>query len=142
MFLPFDLDIAFSAGFVLALISSIHPAPDSVPHSTKATFTILDALVDGGNAPARFRRQEFQRLNEMLCILQEKDSMHSQIISPEQFAIVPGEEFIHGVSPGEVLNVASLLDLCPGVDDATGVGWLWLDEEQDLEQSLARNWDG
>ncbi len=141
MFLPFDLDIAFSAGFVLALISSIHPIPDAVPHSTKATFTILDALVDGGNAPARFRRQEFQRLDEMLRMLHEKDATATEFISPAQFAALPGEDFVHGVSPGEVLNVASLLDFYPGVDVASGVGWLWQDDEHASGQNLASNWD-
>ncbi|KAM5352921.1 hypothetical protein ACJ41O_005643 [Fusarium nematophilum] len=55
-FLPFDLDRAFSAGFVLSLISAINPISDADDTHLEKTFGLLDTLIAGGNVPARFRR--------------------------------------------------------------------------------------
>ncbi|CZR40469.1 uncharacterized protein FPRO_05369 [Fusarium proliferatum ET1] len=123
LFLPFDLDHAFSAGFVLALISTIQPFPDAASESSfELTRNILDALAAGWNLPARFRRQELERLHDMLHLI-------------EQRGIVPqlqGQADIHvlgeqGISPNQILKVASLLDghtnLGADLDDVNG--WLW-----------------
>ncbi|KAG4290152.1 hypothetical protein FPRO06_02038 [Fusarium proliferatum] len=123
LFLHFDLDHAFSAGFVLALISTIQPFPDAASESSfELTRNILDALIADGNLPARFRRQELERLHDMLHLIEQRD------IVPQ----LQGQADIHvlgeqGISPNQILNVASLLDghtnLGADLDDVNG--WLW-----------------
>ncbi|KAF5251001.1 hypothetical protein FANTH_3865 [Fusarium anthophilum] len=125
LFLPFDLDHAFSAGFVLALISAIQPFPDAVGESSfELTRNILSALIAGGNLPAHFRRQELERLHDMLHLIEQRDIMPR--LQDEEIDRIPvlGEQ---GISPNEILNVASLLDghrnLGADLDDVNG--WLW-----------------
>ncbi|KAG7419960.1 Patulin cluster transcription factor patL [Fusarium oxysporum f. sp. rapae] len=125
LFLPFDLDHAFSAGFVLALISAIQPFPDAASESSfELTRNILDALIAGGNLPARFRRQELERLHDMLHLIEQQDIV-PQLQGQENDCIsVLGEQ---GISPNQILNVASLLDghtnLGADLNDVNG--WLW-----------------
>ncbi|KLP04783.1 Uncharacterized protein Y057_6536 [Fusarium fujikuroi] len=125
LFLPFDLDHAFSAGFVLALISAIQPFPDAVSESSfELTRNILDALIAGGNLPARFRRQELERLHDMLHLIEQRDIL-PQLQGQENDRIsVLGEQ---GISPNQILNVASLLaghtSLGADLDDVND--WLW-----------------
>ncbi|SCN79636.1 related to positive activator of transcription [Fusarium fujikuroi] len=125
LFLPFDLDHAFSAGFVLALISAIQPFPDPASESSfQLTRNILDALIAGGNLPARFRRQELERLHDMLHLIEQRDTL-PQLQGQENDRIsVLGEQ---GISPNQILNVASLLaghtSLGADLDDVND--WLW-----------------
>ncbi|CVL08360.1 related to positive activator of transcription [Fusarium mangiferae] len=123
LFLPFDLDHAFSAGFVLALISAIQPFPDAASESSfELTRNILDALIAGGNLPARFRRQELERLHDMLHLIEQRDIV--PLLQGQADIPVLGEQ---GISPNQILNVASLLDghtnLGADLDDVNG--WLW-----------------
>ncbi|KAF5651872.1 transcription activator [Fusarium sp. NRRL 25303] len=123
LFLPFDLDHAFSAGFVLALISAIQPFPDAASESSfELTRNILDALIAGGNLPARFRRQELERLHDMLHLIEQRDIV-PQLQGQTDIPVL-GEQ---GISPNQILNVASLLDghtnLGVDLDDVNG--WLW-----------------
>ncbi|CCT66548.1 related to positive activator of transcription [Fusarium fujikuroi IMI 58289] len=125
LFLPFDLDHAFLAGFVLALISAIQSFPDAVSESSfELTRNILDALIAGGNLPTRFRRQELERLHDMLHLIEQRDIL-PQLQGQENDRIsVLGEQ---GISPNQILNVASLLDghtsLGADLDDVND--WLW-----------------
>ncbi|KAJ4120300.1 hypothetical protein NW760_007440 [Fusarium oxysporum] len=125
LFLPFDLDHAFSAGFVLALISAIQPFPDSASESSfELTRNILDALIAGGNLPARFRRQELERLHDMLHLIEQQDIVPQLQGQDNDCNSVLGEQ---GISPNQILNVASLLDghtnIGADLDDVNG--WLW-----------------
>ncbi|KAF5622700.1 transcriptional regulatory [Fusarium tjaetaba] len=125
LFLPFDLDHAFSAGFVLALISAVQPFPDAAGESSfELTRNILDALIAGGNLPAQFRLQELERLHDMLHLIKQRDIM-PQLRGQENDRIsVLGEQ---GISPNQILNVATLLDehtnLGADLNDVNG--WLW-----------------
>lgn len=59
IFLPFDLEQIFSSGFIITLISAIHPFPNSVDESGfEKSLTLLDTLIANGNVPARFHREE------------------------------------------------------------------------------------
>ncbi|RKL43129.1 hypothetical protein BFJ72_g4542 [Fusarium proliferatum] len=123
LFLPFDLDHAFSAGFVLALISTIQPFPDAASESSfELTRNILDALAAGWNLPARFRRQELERLHNMLHLIEQRDIV-PQLQGQADIPVL-GEQ---GISANQILNVASLLDghtnLGADLDDVNG--WLW-----------------
>ncbi|KAG4268066.1 hypothetical protein FPRO04_04482 [Fusarium proliferatum] len=123
LFLPFDLDHAFSAGFVLALISTIQPLPDAASESSfELTRNILDALAAGWNLPARFRRQELERLHNMLHLIEQRDIV-PQLQGQADIPVL-GEQ---GISANQILNVASLLDghtnLGADLDDVNG--WLW-----------------
>ena len=130
LFLPFDLDHAFSAGFVLALINVIQPFSDADAaddsYHEKAT-SILDVLIAGGNEPARFRRQELERLHEMLRLVDQQQNASHQMTTTEQesqniFALGQGEQ---GISPNQMLNVASLLDYYPSLNHNVIDSWLW-----------------
>ncbi|CVL06503.1 uncharacterized protein FPRN_05211 [Fusarium proliferatum] len=123
LFLPFDLDHAFSAGFVLALISTIQPLPDAASESSfELTRNILDALAAGWNLPARFRRQELERLHNMWHLIEQRDIV-PQLQGQADIPVL-GEQ---GISANQILNVASLLDghanLGADLDDVNG--WLW-----------------
>ncbi|KAF4496127.1 hypothetical protein FAGAP_7717 [Fusarium agapanthi] len=126
LFLPFDLDHASSAGFVLALISAMQPFPDAAGESSfELTRNILDALIAGGNLPAQFRRQELERLHDMLHLIEQRDIMPRLQDKENGRISVLGEQ---GISPNQILNVASLLDgqTNLGVDLNDDVnGWLW-----------------
>ncbi|RBA14930.1 hypothetical protein FPRO05_13146 [Fusarium proliferatum] len=123
LFLPFDLDHAFSAGFVLALISTIQPLPDAASESSfELTRNILDALAAGWNLPARFRRQELERHHNMWHLIEQRDIV-PQLQGQADIPVL-GEQ---GISANQILNVASLLDghtnLGADLDDVNG--WLW-----------------
>ncbi|KAF5601770.1 transcriptional regulatory [Fusarium pseudocircinatum] len=125
LFLPFDLDHAFSAGFVLALISAVQPFPDVAGEpSFDLTRNILDALIAGGNLPAQFRRQELERLHDMLHLIEQRDIVPQLQGQENDHVSVLGEQ---GISPNQILNVASLLDghtnLGADLNDVNG--WLW-----------------
>ncbi|KAM0279868.1 hypothetical protein ACHAO9_011494 [Fusarium lateritium] len=125
LFLPFDLDHAFSAGFILALISAIQPFPDVIGDSYFETIThLLDALIAGGNLPACFRRQELERLHDMLHLIDQHDNA-PQFEGQENNNIPVLEE--HGISPNQLLNVASMLDghAYLNVDLGDVSSWLW-----------------
>ncbi|KAG5665035.1 hypothetical protein KAF25_008769 [Fusarium avenaceum] len=125
LFLPFDLDHAFSAGFILALISAIQPFPDVVGDSYFETIThLLDALIAGGNLPACFRRQELERLHDMLRLIDQHDNV-PQFEGQENNNIPILEE--QGISPNQLLNVASMLDghAYLNVDLGDVSSWLW-----------------
>ncbi|KAF5723139.1 transcriptional regulatory [Fusarium mundagurra] len=108
LFIPFDLDHAFSAGFVLTLISATQPFPDAASESSfELTRNIIDALIAGGNLPARFWRQELERLHDILHLIEQQGIM-PQLQDEENDRIdVLGEQ---KMSPNQILNVASLLD--------------------------------
>lgn len=65
-FLPFDLDSAFSASFVLLLATGIHPrlVPDRSHIDT--IYQILDSMSMKGNLLASLRRSEIEELRAML----------------------------------------------------------------------------
>ncbi|KAF4458267.1 transcriptional regulatory [Fusarium albosuccineum] len=87
-FLPFDLDHAFSAGFVLSLISAINPASKAIDDCyVETTFSLLDTLIAGGNVPARFRRQELSCLRDMLGRV-SGDAIH---LNADQTELLPAD---------------------------------------------------
>lgn len=93
------------------------------------TFSLLDTLIEGGNAAARFRRQELGRLHDMLRLLRQRDyraSLSSCPVVDEPLAPQNGVN-AQGISPNEMLNVASLLDDYPPLDFDSDVvnSWLW-----------------
>lgn len=131
LFLPFDLDHAFSAGFILALISAIQPFPDVIGDSYFETIThLLDALIAGGNLPACFRRQELERLHDMLHLIDQHGDV-PQLEGQDNNNIPVSEE--QGISPNQLLNVASMLDGHQhlNVDLGDVSSWLW--EATDFE---------
>ncbi|KAG8361153.1 hypothetical protein FVEN_g689 [Fusarium venenatum] len=126
LFLPFDLDHAFSAGFVLALISALQPFPDALcePYF-EATVNILDTLIAGGNLPARFRRQEIERLHDMLRLVNQRETIAHP--HEDQTAAIAAHEGEQGISPSQLLNITNMLDCCPPLNlDLDAVNsWLW-----------------
>ncbi|EKJ70473.1 hypothetical protein FPSE_09334 [Fusarium pseudograminearum CS3096] len=127
LFLPFDLDHAFSAGFVLALISTVQPFSDAMCDSCfDATTNILDTLIAGGNLPACFRRQELERLHDMLHLIKQRERIppHPNVDQIPGFDAHRGEQ---GISPTQLLTVTNMLDSQPSfdLDFETVNSWLW-----------------
>ncbi|WXC67653.1 hypothetical protein SNK03_013468 [Fusarium graminearum] len=127
LFLPFDLDHTFSAGFVLALISTVQPFSDAMCDSCfDATINILDTLIAGGNLPACFRRQEMERLHDMLHLIKQREriSPHPNVDQIPGFDAHQGEQ---GISPTQLLAVTNMLGSQPSFDlDLDTVNsWLW-----------------
>ncbi|CAH0024899.1 unnamed protein product [Clonostachys rhizophaga] len=136
-FLPFDLDHAFSASFVLSLVSAIQPFPNTIGDSyLETTTTLLNALTASGNVSARFRQEELQRLHDMLLLVGQEYA--DQATAPETqdaSGIVNVSLMPQGVSPNQMLSVASLLETYPGFDvspDAADNRWLWEGEMPDF----------
>lgn len=125
MFLPFDLDHAFSAAFVLTMLSALQPFPEGRVDDTYAlkANTILDHLVDSGCVPARFRREEFKKLRQLLPdICDQPDDSRAgggggSIFDPQflqedvnpqlQSNLDPFPTVRQGVSPDQVLNIVN-----------------------------------
>jgi hypothetical protein len=127
LFLPFDLDHAFSAGFVLCLLSIIDPSALQMQDSyMESTMHILNALVAGGNQPAQFRREELSRLHNMLYLWKQQNSTAQSLAAqgqPPLWITHPGEQ---GISPDQILNVASLLDCYePASMEGDPNSWVW-----------------
>ncbi|KAM6509731.1 hypothetical protein FALCPG4_017379 [Fusarium falciforme] len=126
IFLPFDLEQIFSSGFIITLISAIHPFPNAVDESGfDKSLSLLDTLIANGNIPARFRREELVRLHEMLLLVSQQE------INPEDVGgdvLDPSHSMPHSMSPNQILSIANLLDSYPDLDSIVGVGtegWLW-----------------
>lgn len=125
------METAFSAGFVLALISAIQSPREILDDSSCLTTasSIIKCLISHGNVPARFRLEELERLQEMpmLVTLQTGSSVESHDLSaarpdPVDFAA-------HTLSPNQMLAIAELIEYYPTLGDA-GPGvidndWLW-----------------
>ncbi|VUC35895.1 unnamed protein product [Clonostachys rosea] len=129
-FLPFDLDHAFSASFVLSLVSAIQPFPNTIGDSyLETTTTLLNALAASGNVSARFRQEELQRLYDMLLLVnQELPDQAIALETQDTSGIVNPSLMPQGVSPNQMLSVASLLETYPGFDlspNAADNRWLW-----------------
>ncbi|CAH0052334.1 unnamed protein product [Clonostachys solani] len=127
-FLPFDLDHAFSASFVLSLVSAIQPFPNTIGDSYMETTTmLLDSLTASGNVSARFRQEELQRLHDMLLLVSQ-DPDQANALEQDTSGVVNVPLMLQGVSPNQMLSVASLLETYPGFDvspDAAENRWLW-----------------
>ncbi|RSL48153.1 hypothetical protein CEP53_009653 [Fusarium sp. AF-6] len=123
IFLPFDLEQIFSSGFIITLLSAIHPFPNAVDEAGfDKSLNLLDTLIANGNIPARFRREELVRLHEMLLLVSQQE------INPEDVGLDPSQAMPHSMSPNQILSIANLLDSYPDLDSIVGVGtegWLW-----------------
>ncbi|KAL2673763.1 hypothetical protein Neosp_012207 [[Neocosmospora] mangrovei] len=113
-------------GFIITLISAIHPFPNAVDESGfDKSLSLLDTLIANGNIPARFRREELVRLHEMLLLVSQQE------INPEDVGgdgLDPSNVMPHSMSPNQILSIANLLDSYPDLDSIVGVGtegWLW-----------------
>ncbi|KAH6980711.1 fungal-specific transcription factor domain-containing protein [Ilyonectria sp. MPI-CAGE-AT-0026] len=130
-FLPFDLETAFSAGFVLALISAIQSPREILDDASplQTASSIIKCLISHGNVPARFRLEELERLQEMLMLvtLQTGSSFESHDLSAARPD--PADVAAHTLSPNQMLAIAELIEYYPTLGDAgPGVidnAWLW-----------------
>lgn len=129
-FLPFDLDHVFSASFVLSLIVAVHPASaDGDERYLETPYTLLDTLIAGGNVPACFKRQELNCLRDMLrCLMEPHSCPNPQGVNETGFLSGTTCDLSqHGVSPNEMLALASLLegDSMVQIDPEVVDSWLW-----------------
>ncbi|KAI8671948.1 Zn(2)-C6 fungal-type domain-containing protein [Fusarium sp. Ph1] len=129
-FLPFDLDHVFSAGFVLSLIVAVHPASaEGDERYLETPYGLLDTLIAGGNVPAYFKRQELNCLRDMLrCLMEPHSCPNPQDANETGFLSGTTCDLSqHGVSPNEMLALASLLegDSMVQIDPEVVDSWLW-----------------
>ncbi|KAF5011806.1 hypothetical protein FDECE_2096 [Fusarium decemcellulare] len=135
-FLPFDLEQIFSSGFIITLLSAIHPFPNAVDESGfEKALGLLDTLIANGNVSARFRREELARLHEMLLLVSQQDqSLHAE----EGDAMEDLDARSQGMSPNQILSIAELLDSYPDLDAMVDQGnerWLWETGALDVHDS-------
>ncbi|EXJ81855.1 hypothetical protein A1O1_07920 [Capronia coronata CBS 617.96] len=123
-FLPFDLESAFSAAFIITLASVIVPSMVSDAAAYRSiSYRIIDYLIRKGNLPARLRKKELLCLDQMIRPLLNTPGLpprqnvgnadeQSTSFSPE-FGIFgnwlagPAES---GFNPAEMLDIADQLE--------------------------------
>ncbi|KAK1848088.1 C6 transcription factor [Colletotrichum chrysophilum] len=147
-FLPFDLEQTFSSAFVLTLMTSIPGLPDREGNHLKDAFEILDTMIARGNVVARFRREELEKLQEILRLTQsrierpvtasERNEGHLMMNSIGgsddgllQDRDPPTGSTANGLASEQMLSIAGLLDWEPNMstfgDDQLAGSWLWTD---------------
>lgn len=129
LFLPFDLDHAFSAGFAISLLSILKPFSYSVDKAyIETAHKLLDTLIAGGNAPAAFRCQELDRLQDMLQLVRQQCDGTDVVPLPDQADVSTlGSQESHGISPTNLLNIADIFDgyVPLELDYDPAHTWLW-----------------
>ncbi|KAF4854220.1 Proline utilization trans-activator [Colletotrichum siamense] len=147
-FLPFDLEQTFSSAFVLTLMTSIPGLPDREGNHLKDAFEILDTMIARGNVVARFRREELEKLQEILRLTQsqierpvaasERNEGHLMMNSGGgsddgllQDRGPPTGSTTNGLASEQMLSIAGLLNWEPNTstfgDDQLAGSWLWTD---------------
>ncbi|KAE9566734.1 hypothetical protein CGMCC3_g17130 [Colletotrichum fructicola] len=147
-FLPFDLEQTFSSAFVLTLMTSIPGLPDREGNHLKDAFEILDMMIARGNVVARFRREELEKLQEILRLTQsrierpvtasERNEGHLMMnsIGGSDDGLLqdrgpPTGSTANGLASEQMLSIAGLLDWEPNMstfgDDQLAGSWLWTD---------------
>ncbi|KAK1673881.1 fungal-specific transcription factor domain-containing protein [Colletotrichum godetiae] len=71
-FLPFDLEQAFSSAFVLTLMTSMPGLSERDNKYMQTTTDIFDTMIARGNVVARFRKEELEKLQEILRLAQRQ----------------------------------------------------------------------
>ncbi|EXF74544.1 hypothetical protein CFIO01_11795 [Colletotrichum fioriniae PJ7] len=154
-FLPFDLEQAFSSAFVLTLMTSMPGLSERENNYMQITTDILDTMIARGNVVARCRKEELEKLQEMLCLAQRhlyaplpvagdgSGSMQATDQSPLRIHAgaasfmteQPAEagpatgSTTNGLASEQMLSIAGLLDWEPNMaafdDDQLAGSWLW-----------------
>ncbi|KAG9251637.1 uncharacterized protein F5Z01DRAFT_273665 [Emericellopsis atlantica] len=139
-FLPFDLEYAFSAAFILMLTNAIHPFPDVMDSGWfEHALEIIGALEESGSVAARFRLQELERLQEILGLVARHaaSSFGEQAQESRQHEHDDLGNIDEGLASADFLSIADMIGRYPIVEmdsNLLGGDWLW-------ETSL-QNWDG
>ncbi|OQU99952.1 Fungal Zn2-Cys6 binuclear cluster domain-containing protein [Cladophialophora immunda] len=149
-FLPFDLESAFSAAFIVTMASALVPTMIVDAATYRATSDrIIDYLIRKGNVPAQLRKKELLCLDQMIQPLLDHRDQHlpppihasqppAHAFSPDfgtlgGWRAGPGES---GFSPSQMLNIADQLDTHTqgsatiNGDWTTTSPWVWWTEQQ------------
>ncbi|KAK0369365.1 hypothetical protein CLIM01_13277 [Colletotrichum limetticola] len=154
-FLPFDLEQAFSSAFVLTLMTSMPSLSERDNRYMQTTTDILDTMIARGNVVARCRKEELEKLQEMLCLAQRQlhappsvagdGSSGMQAENQSSLRINAGDLSLsieqpteagpatgsttNGLASEQMLSIAGLLDWEPNMaafdDDQLAGSWLW-----------------
>ncbi|KAK1541337.1 hypothetical protein CPAR01_07326 [Colletotrichum paranaense] len=154
-FLPFDLEQAFSSAFVLTLMTSMPSLSERDNRYMQTTTDILDTMIARGNVVARCRKEELEKLQEMLCLAQRQlhappsvagdGSSGMQAENQSSLRIDAGDLSLpteqpteagpaigsttNGLASEQMLSIAGLLDWEPNMaafdDDQLAGSWLW-----------------
>ncbi|EQB55386.1 hypothetical protein CGLO_04700 [Colletotrichum gloeosporioides Cg-14] len=147
-FLPFDLEQTFSSAFVLKLMTSIPGLPDREGNHMKDAFEILDTMIARGNVVARFRKEELEKLQEILRLTQSQVERPVAASDRNEGHLVVNSgggsdsgllqdcgpatgSTVNGLASEQMLSIAGLLDWEPNTstfgDDQLAGSWLWTD---------------
>ncbi|EON70068.1 hypothetical protein W97_09334 [Coniosporium apollinis CBS 100218] len=133
-FLPFDLESAFSAAFVLLMASSVHPKLLPQHNWLNTVMEVFDSIVLKGNMLASLRKAEVEELAQILRALDRgrpslADKSASSIVMPAdaQLSWTPasgnmslpslGDPFFDewnaddGFSGAQIMDLANALDI-------------------------------
>lgn len=154
-FLSFDLEQTFSSAFLLTLMTAIPGLSDHGSSYLNTAFSILSTIIAHGNMVAQCRKEELEKLQEILHIIetQTKEAAASKtndqaLPSISRDANPPTElpervaatsSMTNGLaSSEEMLSIAGLLDWEPDIssfsNDEVAGSWLWTDAiTQDLD---------
>ncbi|KAJ0124599.1 hypothetical protein J7T55_005938 [Diaporthe amygdali] len=156
-FLSFDLEQTFSSGFILTLMTAIPGLPNHDSSYLDTAFSILSTIIAHGNMVALYRKEELEKLQEILHLVQTQTKeppapkAGGQPLSNVNRGLNPSTEHTERVtatgaaanglaSSEEMLSIAGLLDWEPemsayGNTQLSG-SWLWTDAiTQDLDFS-------
>ncbi|KAJ3940888.1 uncharacterized protein N0V96_008761 [Colletotrichum fioriniae] len=155
IFPPFDLEQAFSSAFVLTLMTSMPGLSERDNNYMQTTTDILDTMIARGNVVARCRKEELEKLQEMLCVAQRQlhaplpvagdGSSSMQATDQSSLRIHTGDALFmteqpaeagpatgsttNGLASEQMLSIAGLLDWEPNMaafdDDQLAGSWLW-----------------
>lgn len=154
-FLSFDLEQTFSSGFILTLMAAIPGLPNHDSSYLDTAFSILSTIIAHGNMVAQYRKEELEKLQEILHLVQTQTKESAalkaggQLLSDVNRGSNPSTEHTERVtvtgaaanglaSSEEMLSIAGLLDWEPemsafGNTQLAG-SWLWTDTiTQDLD---------
>lgn len=154
-FLPFDLEQAFSSAFILTLMTSMPGLSERDNNYMQTTTDILDTMIARGNVVARYRKEELEKLQEMLCLAQRQlhappsvagdgsssmqaenqsslrrnaGELSSSTEQPTEAGPATGST-TNGLASEQMLSIAGLLDWEPNMaafdDDQLAGSWLW-----------------
>lgn len=134
-FLPFDLDSASSAAFVLLMAANIHPKLLPSRDWLDIAYNVFDTMTSRGNALAAIRRSEVEELDTKLDYpgkfkqhqMELTDQSH---ITPADHASLPslGDPFFDEWNQDDGLSGEQIMSLADELQDGT-FSDLWLQSD-------------
>lgn len=134
-FLPFDLDSASSAAFVLLMAANIHPKLVPTRDWLDTAYDVFDIMTSKGNALASLRKSEVEELDAKLRSStktkdQDDDAEDASHITPVDHASLPslGDPFFDQWNQDDGLSGEQIMTLADELQDGNFAD-LWLQND-------------